>query len=132
MSDSSVRVRHITGLGSGRATTDILLVHDHRGLTDAIERRSVGDMSFGVGRCSLESRRSFTLRDDASSGAMHLDVILSGLEAFVHRGAVLESFRKRPHVLVIGMTAADGRCGLDLLVPGIVDRLSLDRPQTLF
>src|ERR1700692_4265494 len=50
VSYSSVRVRQIAGLGSCRTTADILLVHNHSGLTHAAERWSIHGTGLGVCR----------------------------------------------------------------------------------
>src|ERR1700691_3573343 len=67
VSDSSVRVRQIAGLGSCRTTADILLVHNHSGLTDAAERWSTRGTGLGVrGFIACVSTRSLAVHVPAT------------------------------------------------------------------
>jgi len=66
-------------------------------------------MILGVGRgIALIGDRSLALHNRTRFHAMQFDEILAALETFADRGAALDAFRKRQHMLVIGMTATDG------------------------
>src|SRR5580698_7828093 len=74
VSYSSVRVAQIAGLGSCRTTADILLVHDHSGLTDAAELWSIRGTGLGVCRCiACVSNRSLAVHSRTRHYAMRLD-----------------------------------------------------------
>jgi hypothetical protein len=123
----------ITGLYSGRAGAQVLLVLDHGRLTDASHRWSVGGVGFGV-RCGIpiEGCGSLAVDNRRSHGAAHLDGILVSHEAFAGRRAALHIFRLGLHVLVIGVTSADFGGVIALDVSGIVGRLRADGPKPLF
>src|ERR1039458_3874998 len=128
----SVRVRPVPWLGSCRATAYILLVHDPRGLTHAGKRGSISAMGFGVERrIALIGVRFLALNDSTCDYAMCLHRTLAALETFADRGAALHALRKSQPGLVIGMIAAERICFIALLVSGIIDRLAMDRPETL-
>src|ERR1039458_3099601 len=129
----SVRVRPVPWLGSCRATAYILLVHDPRGLTHAGKRGSISAMGLGVERrIALIGVRFLALNDSTCDHAMRLHRTLAALETFADRGAALHAFRNSQPGLVKRMIAAERICSVALFVSGIIDRLGMDRPETLF
>src|ERR1017187_84157 len=132
MDYASVRVCLVPWLGSRWTTAYILSVHDHRRLTNTGQRRSISGVALGVGRgIALVGRRSLALNDSTCDHAMHFEGILAALQAFADRGAALHAFSKSLSRLVKGMIAAERICYIALLVSWIIDRLVMDRPQTL-
>jgi hypothetical protein len=110
VSYSSVRVRQIAGLGSCRTTADILLVHNHSGLTDAAERWSIRGMGLGVRRCiACVTNRSLAVHSRTCHEATRLGGIVAALPIlFEGSAANLLVFHKPQRICVVGMTAADG------------------------
>ena len=109
VSYSSIRVRQIAGLGSCRTTADILLVHNHSGLTDAAERWGIRSTVLGVRRCiACVSNRSLAVHSRTRHYAMRVDGMDAALpNLFEGSAANLLVFHKRQRICVVGMTAAD-------------------------
>src|SRR5580700_1157259 len=129
MSDPTVRVGHVAGLGSSGAISHILLVHDHCRLTDAAHSRSISSMGLRMRRrIALIGDSSLALHHGSADRAMALAGILAALKALAG-GASLQVFCEGQRVLVVGMIAADGGLGIARLISGVVDGVPLDGPK---
>ena len=123
----SVRVYPVPWLGSRRATAHILLVLNHRHITDAGHRRCIRGTAFGVrGRIPAEGRRPLGVNHSGSHRAFHLRGIFAAIETFTAHRAALDVFRKGLRGLVEGMITAERVGSLALLVSGITDGLGVN------
>ena len=84
-------------------------------------------------RIALYCSRTFRVESGVSNHAFQICQVRVTVHAFADRRTAWYLFRKLEDILVVGVIPAylDGRPDL-LLVPGIVDRLPVERPKALF